>query len=99
MQSTECLGDAHLYIVSARKLLPYQHPPRGLFQVSSTAVWYIQSRVRFRHPHWPQTLKLVDHSTILMGYFLTAHQGQVRNTSFADHCQWTVVSQILLRYL
>ncbi|KAH7209112.1 hypothetical protein NOF04DRAFT_1274579 [Fusarium oxysporum II5] len=57
------------------------HGRRSIFPVAYFKFHLLQSgtssHFRLLDPHWPQSLKLVDHSTIPMVNFMTTHQGQV----------------------
>lgn len=88
---------------SVTLISPWYPYDASIFPVAYSKFHLLQSgtssHFRLLDPHWPPSLKLVDHSTVPMVNFLTTHQGQVRNISFADHCQSTAVSQILLHSL
>ncbi|WJG34958.1 uncharacterized protein FOBCDRAFT_198465 [Fusarium oxysporum Fo47] len=66
---------------SVTLISPWYPYDASIFPVAYSKFHLLQSgtssHFRLLDPHWPQSLKLVDHSTVPMVNFLTTHQGQV----------------------
>ncbi|EGU79084.1 hypothetical protein FOXB_10423 [Fusarium oxysporum f. sp. conglutinans Fo5176] len=66
---------------SVTLISPWYPYDASIFPVAYSKFHLLQSgtssHFRLPDPHWPQSLKLVDHSTVPMVNFLTTHQGQV----------------------